>query len=80
MTYNPDESGMNNEAKAYNTLYYHIGREDLEFVDNLRVARIDNPLEVWAYNRKAENGCCGYFDIRVTIDGVDWMLGCNHGH
>ena len=78
--YNPDESGMRVDEKAWNALYYEIGREDLEYVDNLRVARKGDPLQMSAYNEKVLSGCCGSMDIGVTIDGIEFAIGCNYGH
>ena len=79
-TYNQDESGMGVDEKAWNTLYYEIGRAGLDFVDNMRVARSNNPLEMFGYRQKAAQGCCGVFESHVTIDGIEFTIGCNYGH
>lgn len=78
-TYTPDESGMTAREKAINALHYHIGREDLEYVDNMRVAR-KNHREFQQYLDQQRKGCCGSFDIEVWIDGEKWAIGCNYGH
>lgn len=78
--YTPDTSGMTSREKAWNELWYQIGREDLEYDDNHRVARKDDDAEMEAYNEAVEQGCCGSFDIEVVIDGEKWCVGCNYGH
>ena len=79
-TYNPDESGMTPSAKALNALYYEIGRQGFEHVDNLRVAQANKFRQRIIYNKTLSRGCCGYFDSRVTVDGIEFLIGCNYGH
>lgn len=79
-TYTPDTEGMTSREKAWNELWYQIGREDLDYVDNMRVARKWCTTEMAAYNEAVEKGCCGSFDIEVWIDGEKWAIGCNYGH
>lgn len=80
MSYQHDESRMTTREKAWNALHYHVGKECLEFSDNYRVAFAGSYKERQAYQQKASEGCCGRFDIRVTIDNQIWMIGCNYGH
>lgn len=79
-TYTPDTTGMTRREKAYNELYYHIGREDLQYVDNMRVARRNHFYEYQKYVEQQKKGCCGSFDIVVKIEGEEWACGCNYGH
>lgn len=57
-----------------------IEQEELEFADNFRFARVGVEDEEFEYSRKAEDGCCGYFDKVVEIKGVEYKVGCNYGH
>jgi len=66
--------------KAYEELQYQIARNDLEYADNLRVAVVGDHDQMDYYEDKRARGCCGSFDIRVTIDGVKFDIGCNYGH
>ena len=79
-TYNPDETSMTVEEKAWNALWYEIGRDDLEYADNFRVARKDSPKQMEDYNKRVQRGCCGYMDTHIKIDGVKFIIGCNYGH
>lgn len=78
--YNPDESQMTDREKALNELFYQIGKEGLEYVDNIRVALANDTIEFKEYDKKASQGCCGSFDTTVIINGDVYMIGCNHGH
>jgi hypothetical protein len=78
--YNSDETGMTTLEKAWNTLYYHIGLDELECADNMRVANMSNQAETDAYDDAIDQGCCGSFDITVKIDNITFMIGCNYGH
>ena len=78
--YKRDETVMTPLEKAWNTLYYNIALEDLEYADNLRVADIDDQAETQRYYDAVDQGCCGSFDIRITIENVTFMVGCNYGH
>jgi hypothetical protein len=66
--------------KALEELQYQIARNDLEYADNLRVAVVGDHAQMDYYEDKRARGCCGTFDIRVTIDGKKFDIGCNYGH
>lgn len=66
--------------KALEELHYQIARNDLEYADNFRVAVVGNHDQMDYYEDKRARGCCGLFDIRVTIDGIKFDIGCNYGH
>lgn len=66
--------------KARDRLAQEVLIQDLDCVDNWRVARKDNPEEVRAYETARDDGCCGFYDTEVLVDGVIFMIGCNYGH
>ena len=78
--FTPDESNLTPYQKAQNAVEYEIGRNGLEYVDNVRIAREGDEAAWKQYHRQIEQGCCGFFDTTVVIDGVKWYIGCNHGH
>ena len=55
--------------------------DEYDCVDNVRMARKDNPAEVAEYEAAREDGCCGFFDIEIPCtDGSTLMYGFNYGH
>ena len=50
------------------------------YTDNQRLAYKDDQESVLKYNRQAKEGCCGFIDATVTINGREALLGCNYGH
>jgi len=66
--------------KAYERLNQEILIQDFDCVDNCRVARKDVPEEVLAYEASAAEGCCGFYDTEILVDGVVFLIGCNYGH
>ena len=56
--------------------------QDLEFVDNGRVADEGVPAEVEAYEEAVRQGCCGCVDVTFgpSPSGRTYMYGFNHGH
>ena len=60
---------------------------ELEFMDNLRVAKASIPEEVAAYEKAYEDGCCGFKDDAIMISDDDdsngiaaYLVGFNYGH
>lgn len=51
-----------------------------EYVDNVRVARINDPESVRRYDEAFERGCCGSIDREIIINSVTYKYGCNFGH
>ncbi len=49
-------------------------------VDNMRFAYVDDPAAVAKYQAAQEDGCCGFADYTVSIDGRQAWIGCNYGH
>lgn len=54
--------------------------EDLDCVDNYRFARLNSVEELEEYEKRLGNGCCGYRDCLVVVDGQPAKIGCNYGH
>lgn len=51
-----------------------------EYHDNYRFAQEDNLEQVNRYKRIQGQGCCGYYDEVIPIDGVNYLIGFNYGH
>jgi hypothetical protein len=51
-----------------------------EYPDNLRCAKASSQEEVIEYFRRAKNGCCGFFDEEIEVDGEKFLIGFNYGH
>lgn len=49
-------------------------------VDNYRFAFLDDAEAVTKYEEQRGDGCCGFFDQHVTINGRLAKIGCNYGH
>jgi hypothetical protein len=49
-------------------------------VDNLRVAYLSDEAALLAYEDTKNEGCCGFFDTIVLINGQEATIGCNYGH
>ena len=49
-------------------------------VDNYRFAWSDDDNAMARYEELKEDGCCGRFDRKITIQGREAMIGCNYGH
>lgn len=54
--------------------------EDLECVDNVRVALKSDSESVKRYEEAASRGCCGSFNKEFDINGKIYLIGCNYGH
>jgi hypothetical protein len=53
----------------------------LDYMDNIRIARNNNIIELYAYDLKKAKGCCGRRDIVYTCQtGTQYLVGCNYGH
>lgn len=53
---------------------------DYEFRDNFRVICDGDPFETIMYSYFLSQGCCGYYDKVVDIDGKTYKIGFNYGH
>jgi len=53
---------------------------DEDCVDGYRFAFDDDAEAVAKYDAIHSNGCCGFFDAAIIVDGRPAMIGCNYGH
>lgn len=53
---------------------------ELDFADNFRFAFRDQAAEVDEYEEARSDGCCGFVDMEVEVDGRVYWMGCNYGH
>lgn len=67
-------------SKLLNDFINDPNGEVYEYNDNYRLARIDDPFELAVYHYQVGNGCCGYYDDEISIDGVEFKIGFNYGH
>jgi hypothetical protein len=49
-------------------------------VDNERFAFMDDKSAMDLYETFRSNGCCGFFDEEIEVNGRRAMIGCNYGH
>lgn len=49
-------------------------------IDNFRSTPTNNDEGMIEYDQLRDSGCCGSFDTYVTINGQEYMVGCNYGH
>lgn len=49
-------------------------------IDNYRFAFKDDKVALDRYEDQKNDGCCGFFDRDVMVDGRPAMVGCNYGH
>jgi hypothetical protein len=54
--------------------------EDEDFHDMFRFSFIDDREGMKKYREIRRDGCCGFFDVRVRVDGRRARIGCNYGH
>lgn len=48
--------------------------------DNVRFAFVHDTDAMLAYTSKQANGCCGFYDRVIQVQGMDALIGCNYGH
>jgi hypothetical protein len=41
---------------------------------------VDDPEGMARYAQQQAEGCCGFFDAYVQVDGRLATVGCNYGH
>ena len=49
-------------------------------VDNYRFTYVDDPIGESLYESISLEGCCGFFDEEIMINGRLAKIGCNYGH
>lgn len=50
------------------------------YADNFRDARVASEEEMAEFSKSESGGCCGSYNFRTTVDGVEFILGFNYGH
>lgn len=68
------------EQETKDWMFDILDKEEADCIDNYRFALLSDKAAVTAYNEAEENGCCGYFDQFVFINGQPAKIGCNYGH
>lgn len=61
-------------------LYVAVNEEDVENVDNFRIAKLDDLKEMAIYEKLKEDGCCGSSDNIIDTPDGKYMVGFNYGH
>lgn len=67
-------------GEAIDYLSEQVARQELEFADNFRIGVEDDPKSMFFYFMVESTGCCGYYEEKVTLNGVTYIIGCNYGH
>lgn len=49
-------------------------------MDNYRFAFEDDDKQMQAYEQSKLDGCCGFWDEKISINGRAARIGCNYGH
>lgn len=49
-------------------------------IDNYRFAFKDDAAAMARYEDRKSEGCCGFADRDVIVDGREALVGCNYGH
>lgn len=73
---------MAQPSKSYEALI-HENRwrtEGHDYVDNERMALLNDSEAVAAYREAVMNGCCGSVDTVIYVDGEPCLYGFNYGH
>lgn len=69
------------EKLAFEWMYGVLARdENDDCIDNRRFAFEDDAAAVARYEEQEQDGCCGFFDRRVQVNGRYALVGCNFGH
>lgn len=54
--------------------------ESDDCTDGHRVARVGDSEAEKTYEEVRANGCCGFVDETLVVDGVLYLVGFNYGH
>ncbi len=57
-----------------------VGQMDESCVDNFRFAYKGDSKGMEVYNELIDQGCCGFFDQDIIVNGQPAVIGCNYGH
>lgn len=70
---------FNNEQEAQDWLYEEAVKGE-ECIDNYRFAFQDDNEAMIHYSQMRADGCCGFFDEEIMVNGCLATIGCNFGH
>lgn len=75
-------SDKNESKKIYNIINKIIEESNnyYEFADNFRFAQVGNKYQELIYQQLEQQGCCGYYDRIIDVDGIEYKIGFNYGH
>ena len=65
---------------VWRKLTYLIEKFGLDYADNFRAMRVRDGLHSKDFTAAEYEGCCGCFERKVLVNGVEWIVGCNYGH
>lgn len=71
---------MNEFASVDDAIEWAVTNVDDPCVDNIRFSFIDDDEAMNKYGIAQDNGCCGFFDEEVIVNGKPAIVGCNYGH
>lgn len=57
-----------------------VSKVDDQCIDNYRFAFLDDEGALSKYAADQNDGCCGFYDAEITINGRIATIGCNYGH
>lgn len=57
-----------------------VKENDMDYCDNFRVADLNVEEQIKFYKKMQSQGCCGFFDEIIEIEGKTIMIGWNFGH
>jgi hypothetical protein len=75
-----EAQGMPTFATEEDARDWMYGEVDDPFVDNDRFYYEGDTEGTAEYERQIEDGCCGFFDRKISIAGRLAWIGCNYGH
>ena len=61
--------------------FFENKKKNYDCMDNFRVARTNDKKALKQYDKRQQNGCCGYFDTEIIApDLKTYKVGFNYGH
>lgn len=73
----PNNRTFSNQEEAFSWMHIQV---DDDFIDNNRLAYLDDAEGMAMFEKQELDGCCGSFSAEVVIDGRSALIGCNYGH
>lgn len=76
------------DGKTPTPMWFHDKRtaidwllsKELEYMDNLRYAKLSDAAGYSLYMKQKDSGCCGSIDQLIIVGQELAMIGCNYGH